>query len=99
VHADETTKGAIVRVTVSRHLVHRCPYVDEIDIGSLTATWEGDAVELHALARTLDAWRDVSLTHEAITDRIAAEIAELGGRAVEVQTVWDTAGMRVVVDA
>ena len=88
-----------MRVTVERPLVHKCPHRDELDVGTVRASWDGDQVELHALAAMLDEWAGVTATHECVTDEIALRLAMRGAENVEVVTQWTTAGMAVNVTA
>ena len=88
-----------MRVTVERPLVHKCPHRDELDVGTVRASWDGDQVELHALAADLDEWAGVTVTHECVTELIADRLAEGGVENVEVVTQWTTAGMTVTVTA
>ena len=88
-----------VRVTVERGLIHQCPYVEEIDKGAITVSWDGDTVELHALSAFLDSWENRAVTHEALTCAIADYVHEHGGSDVQVTSVWSTAGFRVEVTA
>jgi hypothetical protein len=88
-----------MRVTVERRLVHRCPYVEEIDVGRVRASWQGDGVELYALAEFFDSLAKVKETHEVVTDVIVGYLAQHGGAHVEVVTQWLTAGMRIEVRA
>lgn len=83
-------------------LVHRCPFVDEVDRGAVTITWstDGATLELHGLAAWLRTWTDVAVSHEALTDLIRSSLAGQPGIAdVSVSTRWDTAGAEVVVRA
>lgn len=87
-----------MRISVECAVTHLCPYVDERDLGTLRATWEGN-VEFYTLAHRLSAWSDKSATHEEMTASIARSIAELGGACVLVTTTWRTAGFDVTVTA
>lgn len=88
-----------MRVTIERGLVHRCPHVAEWDHGTVIASWEGDTVELHDLAKHLDGYEGRALTHEAVTEFIALHLRATGAQRVEVITRWMTAGMAVTVTA
>jgi NADPH-dependent 7-cyano-7-deazaguanine reductase QueF len=80
-------------------VVHRCPYHDEIDVGSVRASWDGVRVELHKLAKHLDSWAVATVTHEELTETVAEYLSEVGGENVGVVTTWHTAGMTVTVTA
>lgn len=89
-------------VTYTGPLVHRCPYVDETDNGTVTITWstDGATLELHTLAGWLRTWAAVTTSHETLTGVIRACIAGQSCIAdVSVSTRWDTAGAEVVVRA
>ena len=89
---------ADVTLTAIAPLVHRCPFVDEVDNGTVTISWrvDGQTFELHSLRAYLDRFRDAEISHEAITDRIRHDLATTLGLAdVTVTTTWDTAGMEV----
>lgn len=89
-----------MRVVVKRVLTHLCPFVDERDLGSIDATWEGSGVELHALASFLDGWADSKVTHEDLTARTLDWLGRNGARPpVAVRTRWETAGLAVEVVA
>lgn len=87
-----------VAVTVTSPLRHRCPFVDEVDDGTVTITWEplGSTYELHSLAEYLHGFKDSEISHEAISDRIRHDLsAHLDIHVVSVETTWMTAGMEV----
>lgn len=88
-----------VTMTVTADLIHRCPFVDEVDRGTVEIRWTtaGRTVELHSLTAYLRTWADVQVSHEAVTDRIAAELDRGGIRDVHVTTRWVTAGSAVEV--
>lgn len=87
------TQGAnVTRVLVTRTVTKRCPYVDEIDVGTVALTFHGNAPELHALAAELNAYRTVATTHEDFT----RHLYDLPG-VIHVTTTWHTAGFDVVV--
>ena len=88
-----------MRVTVSGPVTHRCPFVDERDLGTFYASWAGDAIELHALASHLTTYAELSVTHEAMTAAIVAWLIAAGGIDVDVVTSWQTAGLSVEVAA
>lgn len=83
-------------MTVKVGVTKRCPYKDEQDDGTATLTFDvsdGDGPELHALARHLDTFADIVLSHEDFTKLLAATFD-----CVTARTTWRTAGMEVSVD-
>ena len=66
-------------ITVSRLMTKRCPYVDEIDAGTLTITASGRAPELHDLARRSTRSRRPPVSHEEFTRQVAALLPPVGG--------------------
>ena len=89
---------ADVTMTAAGDLMHLCPFVDEVDRGRITITWQtfGQTFELHALADYLRGFKDSAISHEQITDRIRHDLATVDGLAlVSVGTTWETAGMEV----
>lgn len=81
-------------------LTHLCPFVPEVDEGTVTITWitAGATLELHALAAWLGDFAGDKVSHEDITVDIQAGLDELAGITnVEVVTRWSTAGGEVVV--
>lgn len=91
-----------MKVTLTRGLRHRCPYVSEDDIGFITISYlvsaDEEPPELHALAARLDAYESVPITHEALTDHLVGELSRVIGRPVTVSTRWVTAGFEVTVE-
>jgi NADPH-dependent 7-cyano-7-deazaguanine reductase QueF len=83
-------------VTVTRAISHLCPYVDEVDIGTISVSWDNDAhrIELHGMGVFLDKWAKERISHEDMTDRIAEHFAPC-----IVVTTWNTAGFVVTVKA
>lgn len=83
-------------VTVHAELRHLCPFRDEVDQGHITVSWriDGYTFELHDLAAYFATFHDVTISHEELTGRIAAE---LGDSVVNVTTHWQTAGMATCV--
>lgn len=88
-------------VEVSGPLTHRCPFVDEADVGSITIIYRpaGFILELHALAEYLAEWTDAAIAHEAITTEIASDVGEALDCPFTVVTEWQTAGLDVTVTA
>lgn len=88
--------GGFVEVTAE--LRHLCPFVEEVDRGTVTLVWEtlGATLELHALRAYLDLWAGVTISHEYLAEAIRADLAGTEGlRVLDVRTSWTTAGMGV----
>jgi NADPH-dependent 7-cyano-7-deazaguanine reductase QueF len=83
--------NARVLVRVTAPVSKRCPFVDEIDVGTVTLTWstDGKTAELHALREWLDTFKDRAISHEDFTREVADR---LNGQA---ESTWMTAGMEV----
>lgn len=91
-----------VAMTWTGPLNHLCPFVPEVDEGTVTITWitAGATLELHALAAWLGDFAGDKVSHEDITEDIRAALNQLAGIAgVDVTTRWTTAGGEVVVRA
>ena len=79
-------------IRFGRMVAHRCPHAnDDVDIGELEIELPDDAPELHALARQIDTFADVDITHEEYTRQIA-KLLPTGAR---VHTTWRTGGWLV----
>lgn len=76
-------------ITATMPMVKQCPYVDEIDVGTVTFTWAGDAPDLHNVAANVQSWAAQKATHEEAT----RALADTWGAQVE--TAWRTGGMDV----
>jgi NADPH-dependent 7-cyano-7-deazaguanine reductase QueF len=90
--------AADVDVTVTADLQHLCPFVDEVDRGSITISWRcnGETLELHSLREYLDGFKDSELPHEALTDLIRHDLSVMARiDLISVTTTWQTAGMGV----
>lgn len=77
---------------------HMCPFVDEVDNGTVTIGWHADGwtLELHSLRAYLDTFSDREVSHEELTEEIRAELSTIHGiEGVTVSTTWRTAGMEV----
>jgi NADPH-dependent 7-cyano-7-deazaguanine reductase QueF len=75
-----------------------CPFVNEVDNGTITITWEADGwtLELHSLRAYLSTFQDREISHEELTEEIRAELSTHHGiNEVTVNTNWRTAGMEV----
>ena len=98
----EVPSTADVRVTVTRTVQHRCPYVEESDHGTVEISWTvaGGTVELHSLDAYLDGYADSRISHEDLIDRIRHDLAVLTGiTGVTVTGRYTTAGLHVEVTA
>lgn len=85
--------GRGVRTIVTGPIVHLCPHVDEVDHGTVTLDFDGEASELHALRGRIEAFRNETITHEALTQVLADEFG------ATVTTQWRTASLDVTVVA
>lgn len=87
-----------VRVSATSPIQHMCPFVQEVDNGTITISWDtaGWTLELHALRAYLNTFRDREISHEELTAEIEAELSGFVGiEAVTVATTWRTASMEV----
>lgn len=87
-----------VRMSATSSIQHMCPFVQEVDNGTITIAWDADGwtLELHALRSYLNTFMDREVSHEELTDEIRAELsAHHGISGVTVETAWRTAGMEV----
>ena len=90
---------ASVRLTTTAGIQHLCPFVNEVDNGSITIGWTADGwtLELHALRTYLNTFHDREISHEELTAEIRAELSTHHGvRDVTVTSTWRTAGMEVL---
>lgn len=91
---------ADVTMSITAPLSHRCPFVDEVDVGTAEVSWRcnGQTLELHALRTWLDQWAPCDVSHEEITDVLFNNLSSIPGIAdVTIVTHWTTAGMSVTV--
>ena len=65
----------------------------------MTATWDGDSVELRAFATHVNTYVDQAITHEEFTQAVALWLDDQGVADVRVETTWHTAGLDVEVTA
>jgi len=89
---------ANVTLTTTADIQHMCPFVQEVDNGTVTITWEteGWTLELHSLRDYLNTFRDREISHEELTEEIRAELNSRHGINIKsVKTTWRTAGMEV----
>jgi NADPH-dependent 7-cyano-7-deazaguanine reductase QueF len=90
--------GADVSMAISAPLQHLCPFVDEVDHGTVEIAWAttGATLELHSLREYLDGFEDAQMSHEELTDRIRHDLSVIDGiDLISVETTWETAGMEV----
>ena len=91
---------ATVRMSATADIQHMCPFVHEVDNGTITITWTADGwtLELHSLRDYLNTFHDREISHEELTEEVRAELTTHHGiNDVEVTSKWHTAGMEVVV--
>jgi NADPH-dependent 7-cyano-7-deazaguanine reductase QueF len=89
---------ATVTLTTTADIQHMCPFVHEVDNGSVAITWEADGwtIELHSLRAYLNTFNDREISHEELTEEIGAELGSYHGiNNVSVNSSWRTAGMEV----
>ena len=89
---------ATVAMTTTADIQHMCPFVHEVDNGTITITWEaqGWTLELHSLRAYLNTYNDREISHEELTQEIRAELnSHYGISVVDITTNWRTAGMEV----
>lgn len=88
----------ICTTTIRRSVAKQCPFKDETDAGELTITFTGDAPELHALDKEVNALTATPISHEDFTWQIATA-AERAGMVMKVTTTWHTGAWSVEVTA
>lgn len=89
---------AVVNMQATADIQHMCPFVQEVDNGAVTVTWEaaGWTFELHALRAYLNTFTGREISHEELTAEIQAELSGAHGiNAVTVHSSWHTAGMGI----
>jgi len=97
-HVQPVPTSADVRMAVTAEVQHLCPFVDEVDNGTVTVTWRtnGATFELHSLREYLSGFKDSEIAHEMLTDRIRHDLSVTQGvHLLSVESTWDTAGMEV----
>ena len=90
--------GVNTVVTATAQVQHMCPFVHEVDNGTVTITWRtrGRTIELHSLRAHLSTFAETEISHEQLTETIGTEIRRLPGiDLVTVESAWNTAGMEV----
>jgi hypothetical protein len=83
---------------ITAPLRHRCPYRDELDVGTVTMIWEtiDETFEIHSLRAYLDYFKDVTISHEDLVEDLASLLRDTPGVTGKlITTTWDTAGMEV----
>jgi NADPH-dependent 7-cyano-7-deazaguanine reductase QueF len=86
-------------MTTTADIQHMCPFVQEIDNGTITVSWDtaGWTFELHALRAYLNTFQDREISHEDLTNEVQLELAgHYGIGNVSVSSSWRTAGMEVL---
>lgn len=89
---------ADVTMTTTAEIQHMCPFVQEVDNGTITVSWRADGwtFELHALRSYLDTFHNREISHEELTNEVRAELSgHYGIEEVTVSSAWRTAGMEV----
>ena len=89
---------ATVTLTTTADIQHMCPFVHEVDNGTVSVTWDADGwtLELHALRAYLNTFNDREISHEELTEEIRNELGSHHGiNNVTVESTWRTAGMEV----
>lgn len=89
---------ATVTMSATASIQHMCPFVHEVDNGTITITWraEGWTIELHSLRAYLSTFHDREISHEELTAEIRDELSSHHGISIEtVSTTWHTAGMGI----
>lgn len=86
---------ATVTMSATAGIQHMCPFVHEVDNGTVAITWkaEGWTIELHSLRAYLSTFADREISHEELTEEIRAETSSHHGiNNVSVTSSWRTAG-------
>lgn len=89
---------ATVTMSATADIQHMCPFVHEVDNGTVVITWEAEGwtIELHSLRAYLNTFSDREISHEELTEEIRAELNGHHGITIEsVNTTWRTAGMGI----
>lgn len=80
-----------MKVVASMPMVKRCPFHPELDVGTVTLTWDRVAPDLHHVADSVIRFTDQAISHEDATQHLADEWE------CEVVTTWHTGGVDVAV--
>jgi NADPH-dependent 7-cyano-7-deazaguanine reductase QueF len=89
---------AAVNMSITAPAQHLCPFVNEVDAGTVTISWEtaGATFELHSLRAYIESFTEAEISHEELTDTIRNVLSEAPGiTSFAVQSSWTTAGMEV----
>lgn len=90
---------ANVQLSAKANIQHMCPFVHEVDNGTITITWDTDGwtIELHSLREYLATFGDREISHEALTQEVRDELGtHYGINVISVTSSWRTAGMEVL---
>lgn len=91
-------EGAIETVCLTRTgVVHACPFEDERDAGEVVIDYEPRKwlLELRSLDEYLDGFEEMKVSHEELTQIIAADISAALECCVHVETRYETASVRM----
>ena len=89
---------ATVRMSATADIQHMCPFVNEVDNGTITIGWTADGwtLELHSLRGYLNTFNYREISHEELTEEVRAELSTHHGiNDINVNSTWRTAGMEV----
>lgn len=90
-----------ITMTATAQIKHRCPFVDEVDDGTITITWStaDGTIELHSLAAFLDCYADRTISHEDLVGEVFDCLEALGPHIIvrSVTARFTTAGIDVEV--
>lgn len=61
-----------ITMTITAPIKHRCPFVEEIDDGTIAISWttNDSTIELHSLAEFLGCYADRQISHEDLVGEI-----------------------------
>lgn len=94
--------ASVVDVQAQSHIVHLCPFKNEVDEGEVEVSWTtagGMTLELHSLAAYLRGFEGTLISHEDLVEKIRYDLSELPVWNVSVRGMFNTAHMAVVVAA
>lgn len=78
--------GRRLTATFTRPVSKRCPYVTEVDAGTLTLTFhDQEAPEMYGMAQAIDKLGEDPITHEAWTAAVSSQFP-----TAEVVSEWRT---------
>lgn len=87
------------RLTATAPIQHMCPFIQEVDNGTITVSWDaqGWTFELHALRAYFNTFAEREISHEELTNEVWHELTgHYGIGNVSVTSSWRTAGMEVL---